>query len=65
MAIDWLSFTNEDDVWQVVGEQLPVRSSLDRIRSFADAEHLECSEPTDDIIYCSAPARSEMRHVRQ
>jgi hypothetical protein len=41
------------------------RSSLDRIKSFAEAEHLECSEPTGDIVYCSAAARSEIRYVRQ
>lgn len=39
---------------------LPAGSSVADVKAFARAQQLECSDPTDGVVYCSAPAKSNM-----
>lgn len=60
MKYDWRGFKSPDEVRAAVEQALPVGSPDGSVREFALEQGIECSAPTDGIIYCSAPARSKL-----
>jgi hypothetical protein len=54
--IHWKRLQSEGAVRDVLLRDLPVTSPVTSIQFFATEQGLECSEPVDDKIICSAPA---------
>ncbi|WP_322777809.1 hypothetical protein [Frankia sp. Cas4] len=56
-GIRWKRLKTAADVRTRLLEALPLGSDSSAIRSFAAAQHVECSEAVGGVIRCSAPAR--------
>ena len=63
-TIDWAALADEAEVFQAVTDALPQAPTLEDIRAFCQAQGLECSERTNNVVYASAPAPSAMPLVR-
>lgn len=65
MAIDWESLDSSDKVRHMLEQNLDARASTEQIRFFANEHGLECSQPVQGVIYCSAPAVGKLPLVRK
>ncbi len=63
-TINWAALTEEAQVLQAVIDALPQAPMLEDVRAFCQAQGIECSERTNNVVYASAPAPGRMPLVR-
>jgi hypothetical protein len=63
-VIDWANFKDEDSVRQALEQHVPPSAPKGEVKSFAAAQGLECSDFVGGVIYCSAPATTDLPFTR-
>ncbi len=61
--MDWSAKSDPSEIEQELRDALSDDATPGDVHAFARSNGLECSDLVDDVIHCSAPARSRMRFV--
>ncbi len=57
--IDWNSYDQSTQVQQVLVSELS-HKPIEKLYAFAQREKMECSQPVDNLIYCSIVVSSHL-----
>jgi len=56
--IAWKALTKPEDVRQQIENSVSIGALVQNVQSFTTQQGWQCSEITDDVIYCSTPTKS-------